>query len=205
MSNVFKGMTGMTDQEDKKQNESSDAEAKDEQSDEKDQMIATLTQDLAKAQSEAKENFDKYLRVLADMQNRERRSEREKQEARQFALESFFSDLIPSLDSLERALKLARNENVTTGNDTSLAAGLELVQKQLLEVTQKFGLEPVQSVGSVFDPNIHQAIKRVENDALQNETVKEQYSTGYVLNGRLLRPAMVLVEVPGSGDVTQER
>jgi molecular chaperone GrpE len=136
---------------------------------------------------------DRAMRTAAEMDNMMRRHERERTETMKFAIESLLHDVIPVLDSFEQA---APGEGSQDGQKDSYLSGLYMVKKQLLTVLKKHGLEPVKSVGEAFDPNVHQAIQRIESETAQAEQVQTEFAKGYVLHGRLVRPAMVSVAVP---------
>jgi molecular chaperone GrpE len=145
---------------------------------------------------------DKYLRSMAEMENVRRRAEREKADLIKYGLENVFKDLLPVLDSLEKALPEGGAPKPEGGNGGASSAasyleGMLMVKKQLLDVIRKHGLEPIPAQGAPFDPNLHQAIQRVDSDQVKTETVGSEFARGYMLNGRLLRPAMVSVLTPG--------
>ena len=150
--------------------------------------IERLTQDAA-------EFKDKYMRAVAEMENVRRRAEREKADLIKYSLESVFKDFLPALDSLEKALP--ESENKQEAGSASYFEGMAMVKKQLLEVFRKHGLEAISSQGAVFDPNLHQAIQRIDSDTVETDTVGSEFARGYMLNGRLLRPAIVSVLTPG--------
>ena len=130
------------------------------------------------------------------MENIKRRTEKEKQDIHQFGTEKVMLDLLPALDSMEKALVAEGDtKEGASDDDASIMAGLQLVYKQMCTALERHGLKAVESVGQSFDPNLHQAIQRIEED-VKEETVKEEFVRGYTLNGRLLRAAMVSVSVP---------
>ena len=155
--------------------------------------------ELTRLQQEAQEFKDKYVRAYAEMENIRRRHERDRAELIKYALENVFKDFLPVLDSLEKALP-DDAANAPQGNgsgaDRSYYEGMLMVKRQLLEVCRKHGLEEISAAGSAFDPNVHQAIQRVESSDVHIETVGSEYAKGYLLNGRLLRPAIVSVLTP---------
>lgn len=153
-----------------------------------------LQNELEKSRQEARMFQDKYLRQAADLENYRRRTEREKSDLLKFAAENLVKDLIPVLDSFNQAAGATR-EN--TQDSSSLMEGMEMVRQQLLAALRKHGLEEVPAVGSDFDPNVHQAIQRIEDSHCESETVAQEFAKGYLLNGRLVRPAIVSVTVPG--------
>jgi molecular chaperone GrpE len=133
---------------------------------------------------------DRYLRTVAEFDNVRKRSAREREEYTRYANESLLRDILPVLDNLDRALQAARTEPTT-----SLTTGVELIQRELLRVLEKFGVTPFTSVGQLFDPERHEAIARVQSPDLPDMTVAAETARGYLLHGRILRPAMVTVAV----------
>ncbi len=144
-------------------------------------------------EDEVQEHKDRYLRTLAEMDNMRRRHDRERQDLLKFASEKLLQDLLPVLDSFEKATSAGGAE---AGN--AIVEGIRMVHKQLTHVLETNGLKAVEAAGKPFDPNLHQAIQRIEGDVDQ-EIVKDEYQRGYTLNGRLVRPSMVSVLVPKSG------
>jgi molecular chaperone GrpE len=144
-------------------------------------------------EDEVQEHKDRYLRTLAEMDNMRRRHERDRQDLLKFASEKLLQDLLPVLDSFEKATAAGGAE---AGN--AIVEGIRMVHKQLTHVLETNGLKAVEAAGKTFDPNLHQAIQRIEGD-VADETVKDEYQRGYALNGRLIRPSMVSVLVPKSG------
>lgn len=149
--------------------------------------------------AELAEFKDRYMRLLAEVENMRRRMEREKADMMKFAFEGLFKDMLPALDSLEKALPSEGNhiEN-NRGVKDAYYEGMVMVKRQLLEILKRHGLEKVQAKGAEFDPNIHQAIQRIESTEATKDMVKEEFALGYTLHGRLLRPAMVSVLTPMS-------
>ncbi len=145
-----------------------------------------LAAELEKAQQEIIDLKDSSLRVQAEAQNIRRRSEGEVDKARKFALEKFATELLPVMDNLERALQAA-------GEGASDMDGVELTRKSLEDVFKRFKIEAVNPAGEPFDPQLHQAMSMIENPDCEPNTVLNVIQKGYSLNGRLLRPAMVMV------------
>jgi molecular chaperone GrpE len=139
---------------------------------------------------EAEAQQDRYLRAVAEFDNVRKRTAREREEYTRYANESLLRDILPVLDNLDRALQAARSEPVT-----SLTTGVELIQRELLRVLEKFGVAPFTSVGQPFDPERHEAIARVQRPDLPDMSVAGETARGYLLHGRVLRPAMVTVAV----------
>lgn len=141
---------------------------------------------------------DKYVRAVAEMENMRRRMERERSDLIKYGLENVFKDFLPVLDSLEKAMPEGDDaKNATNGGaNASYLEGMLMVKKQLLDAFKRNGLEAITAKGAAFDPNVHQAISRVESNDVEIDTVGDEYARGYLLNGRLLRPAMVSVLTP---------
>lgn len=144
---------------------------------------------LEEKEKEARENYERMLRVAADLENYKKRSLKEKEEWRQFANEDLIKAILPFVDNLERAVNHA--EKVEDAN--VLIEGLRLTLQQLHQTLSKFGVSPVESVGKPFDPAIHEAMLVVETDQHEPNQVLEEFQKGYFLNDRLLRPATVSV------------
>jgi molecular chaperone GrpE len=145
-----------------------------------------LEQRLKQAEQTAQEHYDAWLRAKAECDNFRKRSQTEIANAHKFAVENFASELVPVKDSLEAALA---SEHPTA---ESLKSGVELTLKQLKAVFEKFNLKEIDPAGEKFDPHQHQAISTVEADAEPN-TVVQVLQKGYLLNDRVIRPALVIV------------
>lgn len=150
----------------------------------------TPEQQVERLQKEAADARDAALRAQADAQNVVRRAEQDVEKARKFALERFTAELLPVVDNLERALQAASGEDAAV---QPIAEGVELTLKSFLDALGKFNIEVVDPEGEPFDPNLHQAMSMVENDEVEPNTVISVVQRGYTLNGRLVRPAMVMV------------
>jgi molecular chaperone GrpE len=144
---------------------------------------------LVQKTQEAKENYDRFLRLAAELENLKKRQEREISEVRQFANENLIKELLPVLDNLERALEHGRQ----TEAPEALTDGLELVNQDFLKVLSRFGVTPLDSVGERFNPAYHHAVMEEETPEVEDQTVRQELQKGYLLQGRLLRPAMVVV------------
>ena len=133
---------------------------------------------------------DNVLRIQAEMQNMRRRAERDVENAHKFALDKFSADLLPVVDNLERALSAI---DVEDDSQKAIAEGIELTLKSFLDVLVRFKIEAVDPAGQPFDANLHQAVSMVPNPDMEPNTVMDVFQKGYTLNGRLIRPAMVVV------------
>ena len=141
---------------------------------------------------ENQELRDSYLRLRADFENYRKRLDREKGEFYRYALSGAISEIIPVLDNFERALASADEP------DSEFARGIDLIRRQLTDVLQKLGLQEVPALQQEFDPKVHEAVVRDDNDEVPNNTVTEVLQKGYRFQERLLRPAMVKVSVGGA-------
>ncbi|MCB1679281.1 MAG: nucleotide exchange factor GrpE [Halioglobus sp.] len=146
-------------------------------------MVAQLQDDVTAAR-------DAALRAQADAQNVKRRAEQDIERARKYALEGFTRELLPVVDNLERALEAAAGDDPVI---KSIAEGVDLTLKSFLDAMKKFHIDVVDPQGEPFDPNLHQAMSTVENSEVEPNTVIAVMQKGYTLNGRLVRPAMVMV------------
>jgi len=148
-----------------------------------------LRQDLDQALAKADEHWKLYLGAHAEMENLRKRTEREVQNAHKFALERFFSELLPVRDSLEMGLAAANGEV----DVAKLREGVELTLKQLAVAMEKFGAREVNPLGVKFNPSEHEAMALLPTDQVEPNTVAQVVQKGYVLNDRLIRPAKVIV------------
>lgn len=148
----------------------------------------SLVEALAEAEARAQENWDRYLRAAAETENVRKRASRDIENARRYALENFGKDLLPVKDSLEMGIQAAENADVAT-----LLEGKAATLKLLSTTLERFGIEEVDPLGEPFDPSFHEAMTLQPSAEAEPGTVLTVVQKGYVLNGRLLRPAMVVV------------
>jgi molecular chaperone GrpE len=141
------------------------------------------------AQEELQIYQDKYIRLAAEFENYKRRAQRDQSDAIRYANESLLKKLLSTLDNLERAIQCGKDAGATG----ALLEGVELTHKQFLETVGKLGVRQVSSTGSLFDPNMHQAVAQVESETVEPNMVVEEFQKGYFLHDRILRPAMVTV------------
>ncbi|EKK4016108.1 nucleotide exchange factor GrpE [Cronobacter sakazakii] len=158
-----------------------------EQVDPRDEDIARLQSELTQAQNRER---DTVLRMKAEMENLRRRTEQDIEKAHKFALEKFINELLPVIDSLDRALEVANKENQDMA---AMVEGIELTLKSMLDVVRKFGVEVIADTNVPLDPNVHQAIAMVESEDVAPNHVLAVMQKGYTLNGRTIRAAMVTV------------
>jgi len=153
---------------------------------------------LAEARARADENWEKYVRLAAELENVRKRAAREVEKAHKFALERIVADLLEVRDSLEMA--------VSTGEESSfesLQAGNETTLKLLTTLMQRYGVEDIDPLGEPFDPNCHEAMTMQPSADAEPDSVLTVFQKGYALNGRLLRPARVVVAIAPEDDSDQ--
>lgn len=157
-----------------------------------------IEEELAAAKKEAAENYDRYVRTVADLDNFRRRSMREKDELRQYAAGKVLEDLLPALDNLALGLTAAKAPNADL---KTLQAGIGMVQEQLRSALSNHGLREVNPVGQAFDPHQHEAVSSLPSQDVPEGSVLQVVRVGYTLNSRLLRPASVVIS---SGPAKEE-
>ena len=178
-------MTKKTEQ--KTQDDTSNEVQEDLLDDNKNEDLATQ---LLEAQQSAKDNWDKLLRSQAEMENLKRRTSKDLENAHKYALDGFVKALLEVNDSLSMGLKLAMDENATLVNTIE---GLELTNKVFTSTLEKFGVETINPVDEKFNPELHEAVTMVPMPDKTSNTVLEVIQVGFTLNGRLVRPALVIV------------
>ncbi len=151
-------------------------------------QLAAVTAERDQLAMDKNDLNDRMLRARAEFENARRRYDRERSEYLQFAAMDMVKDVLPVLDDFERALK------VETA-DSNYAKGVELIYSRLYETLKRLGLEPLDTTGQQFDPNIHQAVERVPTEEAEDQSVLGEFQRGYNFKGKLLRPAMVRVAV----------
>jgi molecular chaperone GrpE len=151
--------------------------------------LAKLRENLQAKEKEANENYDRYVRQVAESENFRKRANRERDEAIRFANEALVKDLLPVIDNLERAVAHAKDG----GNGKPLVEGVEMVLRGFFDTLAKHGVVPIAAVGQRFDPEKHEAMAQIESGTYEPDTVVEEYHKGYLLRDRLLRPALVSV------------
>jgi molecular chaperone GrpE len=153
--------------------------------------LAAVTAERDQLAVEKTELHDRLLRAQAEFQNLRKRTERERLELFEYASMEAVRVLLPVLDDFERAMK-------TESSDREYSTGIDLIYNRFYETLRKLGLEPLESQGKPFDPQLHHAVDMVETDRAPDHTVLEEFQRGYNFKGRLLRPAMVKVAVEPS-------
>lgn len=151
--------------------------------------LANLRQQLETKEQEANNNYDRYVRQVAEAENFKKRNARERDDAIRFANEALLKELLPIIDNLERAIAHAAGSN----NGSSVVEGVEMVLKGFLDVLNKFGVCQISAVGQPFDPAKHEAMAQVETGEHEPNVVIDELHKGYMLRDRLLRPTLVSV------------
>ncbi len=175
------------------------AASPDAQPDDESEDVELLKSSIEDAQREIASLKDRALRAAAEAENVRRRADRSIENARKFALEKFVEDLLPAVDSFERAVEAASGHAAGEGSGASaMAEGIELSLKLLLGAMERQGIAVVDPIGAPFDPNLHEAMTMVDNAEVEPGSVVSVFQKGYTVNGRLIRPARVIVSRPPS-------
>ncbi len=149
----------------------------------------SLQSELEALKKQVEESLDKAIRAQAELDNVRKRSVRDVENAHKYALDKFANELLPVIDSMELGMNAAESEE----EQNSLKEGMDLTLKMFRDVLEKFGVEEVDPEGEKFDPEKHQAVSMQELEGAESGTVATVLQKGYALNGRLIRPAMVIV------------
>lgn len=152
------------------------------------EVAPSLEEQLAAKEKEARENWDRFLRERADLENYRKRVGREKEELLNYGNKSLLEEILPIIDNLERALTHASEES-----HDAIVEGIRMTHGMLLTTLKKFNVTPIEAVGVPFDSAFHQAMAQVPTDQHEPNTIVEEYQKGYMLKDRLLRPSMVTV------------
>jgi len=167
-----------------------------------DDPIKNFEAKLESKEQEAKENYERLLRVSAEFENYKKRTSRDLEELRKFANQSLIKEMLSVVDNLELAM------NSTNGHktiDKGLLQGLDMTHKEILKVFEKFEVRPIDAMGQTFDPTFHEAVMQEETDEFAENTVINELQKGYLIHDRLLRPSMVVVARPtGEKDKTKK-
>ena len=145
---------------------------------------------LANAQETIKDYWEQMMRLRAEIDNNRKRAERDLENAHKYALKSFVENLLPIIDSMEMGYTAAAADNATL---ESIREGSELTMNMFIQVLTRNGLEPIDPLGEKFDPERHQAISMIEAEGAESGNIIEVMQKGFLLNDRLVRPAMVVV------------
>lgn len=145
-----------------------------------------LEKELEEAKAKADDNWDKFVRLQAEMDNLRRRNDKQVDDAHKYAVKKFAESLLPVIDSLEMGM-------MAEGDVEKIREGMDLTLKQLLDSMQKHNIEVVDPAGDIFNPDLHQAVSMQPSPEHKDNQVVTVMQKGYTLNGRLIRPAMVMV------------
>ena len=155
------------------------------------QLTARQIDDIRERADKADENWDRYVRAVADLDNFKKRATRERQEGIRFANESLLQELIPVLDNFDMAFAASRSNQ--SNSLESLQSGITMIYQQLKKTLVDAGLEEVDALGKTFDPNFHEAVSQQETNDVPEGQVVQQLRKGYKLRDRLIRPATVVI------------
>lgn len=158
--------------------------------------VAGLEEELAKAKAAAAENWDRFLRTRAEFENYQKRTQRDLAASIRRGKKEMYLKLLEVVDNLARALDSWRKEGAA--DEDPHLAGIEIIHRQLLAVLASDGVVPIEAVGAVFDPAVHDAVAVWEKEGLDRETVTDEIQRGYTYEGEVLRPARVRVARPAS-------
>lgn len=157
------------------------------------EALADLTKEeiveLKKKADERDTYLDQLLRTKAEFMNYQKRVVKENESTSQFAVQSLILDFLPELDNFDRALKLADNSK----DFDKFVEGIKLIEVQLFKVLGKYGVEPIETVGKAFDPNLHEAVMEEENNEMPHHTIIDEFQRGFLLKERVIRPSKVKV------------
>jgi molecular chaperone GrpE len=163
------------------------------------EALANLNAEYEAYKAEAEERHDQMLRTIAEFDNSRKRAEREKEESLKYALESFVKELIPTIDSIERAIQSTKESQ----DFDALVEGVEMIHKGFLSAFEKRGVTPIEAVNELFDPMQHEAVMHVESEDVPENRVIEEWQKGYMLHNRVIRPSMVSVSKGKSEQVAE--
>ncbi len=152
--------------------------------------MESLQEALEEANRQASDNWDRFMRAQAELDNVQKRNRRDLENARKFALEKFVIELLAVRDSLEMGLAHTKGEDV---DPDKLREGSELTLRMLMQVMEKFSVDEIDPAGEAFDPKVHEAVAMVPSAEVEPNSILEVHQKGYLLNDRLIRPARVVV------------
>jgi molecular chaperone GrpE len=159
------------------------------------ERVKRLEAALAKAEQDKKENWDKYLRAVADLENYRKRGKRDLDDAKADTKTRVLKEMLPVVDNLERAVEHADKQGDAA---VAIIDGIRLVLRQFVTAFERVDVTPVEAAGQPFDPNVHEAISQLETSDAPPGTVVQVLQRGYRLGDRLLRPALVVVAKPAA-------
>ena len=163
--------------------------------------VKDLEAKLHSKEEEAKETYDRLLRVSAEFENYKKRSTREMEEFRKFANQSLIKEMLSVVDNLELAMNSTDSQKAV---DKGVVEGLEMTHREILRVFERFNVKPIDAKNQAFDPTFHEAVMQEETDEFPENTVINEMQKGYLIHDRLLRPAMVVVAKPKAGQKQEQ-
>ncbi|MCD6271756.1 MAG: nucleotide exchange factor GrpE [Deltaproteobacteria bacterium] len=162
----------------------------DKKKDAPDDLLDQLKSEKEAAEQEAKETYDKLLRISAEFDNYKKRTAREMDEFRKFANESLLTKLLPVVDNLERAISSSQEKK---SSESCITEGINMTLQEILNIFETFQVKPIESLNKTFDPNFHQAVMQEETEEIEENIIIKEFQKGYMIQNRLLRAAMVVV------------
>jgi molecular chaperone GrpE len=156
--------------------------------------IKTVSEALSAEKKRAEEYLARLQYLQADLENFKKRTEREKEQIKQFCCEPFATSLLEVVDELEAATKVAR----TSTSNATLLEGVEMTLKKLMKAFENEGVTPIDCVETIFDPSKHHAVERVEQEQVEEGTIIEELRKGYIMKGKVIRPSIVKISVKPS-------
>ena len=173
-------------------NENDEEDVQEEVQDDIDSLDDLTKEDILELKKKAVERdtyLDQLLRTKAEFMNYQKRMVKESESTSQFAVQSLILDFLPELDNFDRALKLADSSK----DIVKFVEGIKLIEEQLFKVLGKYGVEPIETVGKPFDPNLHEAVMEEENNEMPHHTIIDEFQRGFLLKERVIRPSKVKV------------
>ena len=173
-------------------NENDEGAVQEETEDSVDGLDDLTKEDILELKKKAVERdtyLDQLLRTKAEFMNYQKRMVKESESTSQFAVQSLILDFLPELDNFDRALKLADSSK----DIVKFVEGIKLIEEQLFKVLGKYGVEPIETVGKPFDPNLHEAVMEEENNEMPHHTIIDEFQKGFLLKERVIRPSKVKV------------
>ena len=173
-------------------NENDEENVQEEAQDDIDSLDDLTKEDILELKKKAVERdtyLDQLLRTKAEFMNYQKRMVKESESTSQFAVQSLILDFLPELDNFDRALKLADSSK----DIDKFVEGIKLIEEQLFKVLGKYGVEPIETVGKPFDPNLHEAVMEEENNEMPHHTIIDEFQKGFLLKERVIRPSKVKV------------
>lgn len=162
----------------------------DKKKDAPDDLLDQLKSEKEAAEQEAKDTYDKLLRISAEFDNYKKRTARDMDEFRKFANESLLMKLLPVVDNLERAISSSQEKK---SSESCITEGINMTLQEILNIFETFQVKPIESLNKTFDPNFHQAVMQEETEEIEENIIIKEFQKGYMIQNRLLRPAMVVV------------